>query len=122
MRHEATEPEKHLWSKLRNRQVGGLKFPRQAWIGPFIADFFCTEAGLVVEVDGDTHAGTEAQDQGRSAWMAGEGYHVLRFSNADVMGNIEGVVQSILADIYSRPSPSQASGLGPSLSPKGRGV
>jgi len=122
MRHQATEPEKRLWSKLRNRQVGNLKFRRQVWIGPFIADFFSAEARLLVEVDGDTHADTEAQDQRRSAWLSSEGYRVLRFSNADVMENIEGVVEAILADIRSRPSPSQVSGLGPSLSPEGRGV
>ncbi len=120
MRHEATGPEKHLSSKLRNRQVANLKFRRQVWIGPCMADFFCAEAKLVIEVDGDTHIIRKKQDQKRSAWLASEGYYVLRFSNTDVMTNIDGVVQTILAGAQFRPSFSHSpSAIGPLPLPQG---
>jgi very-short-patch-repair endonuclease len=56
MRRQPTEPEKRLWRHLSNSQLGGYKFRRQATIEPFIADFLCPAKGLVVEVDGETHA------------------------------------------------------------------
>ena len=55
-RRDFTPAERRLWSKLRSRQLQGHKFRRQVWLGPFVADFFCAEAGWVVEVDGETHA------------------------------------------------------------------
>jgi len=75
---------------------------------------------LIVEVDGDTHATTQAADDRRSAYLENEGFRVIRFSNAEVMENIEGVLTYIL-DVARAPSPSQASGLGPSLSRRERG-
>jgi very-short-patch-repair endonuclease len=56
VRHNPTEPEKRLGSALRNRQVAGAKFRKQVWLGRYLVDFYCADAGLVVEVDGDTHA------------------------------------------------------------------
>lgn len=112
MRRQPTTAEALLWLGLRNRQIGGLKFRRQAPIGPFIADFFCPSARLVVEVDGITHA-EPATDAGRDMWMREQGLRVLRVWHDDVMRNLEGVVESIRA-IACEPLP-----LAPS--PKGRG-
>ena len=104
-RRDSTPAERKLWSKLRARQLGGLKFRRQVWLGTYIADFFCAEAKLVVEVDGDTHAAQVGYDQRRTEWVAREGFRVIRFANRDVLNNIEGVIQQLLLEL---PSPSQS--------------
>lgn len=103
-RREATPAERKLWSKLRNRQLLGHKFRRQVWLGPFIADFYCADVGLVVEVDGDSHALQLVYDQRRTVWLRREGFRVVRVANADVMNNIEGVLEFISSSL---PSPSQ---------------
>lgn len=96
MRRLPTPPEKRLWQALRNRGLGGLKFRRQVPIGVFIVDFACEDAKLVLEVDGASHA-APAHDARRDAWLAGQGWRVVRVWNNDVMGNLEGVLQHILA-------------------------
>ncbi|MGC4251537.1 MAG: DUF559 domain-containing protein [Sphingobium sp.] len=121
LRRNQTEPEKRLWSRLRNRQLGGIKFRRQTAVGPYIMDFAALEVGLVIEVDGDTHAFTEESDARRSTFLEREGLQVIRFGNAEVMTNIEGVLEDIMAVARNCPSPSQAYGLGPSLSQRERG-
>lgn len=68
MRRECTEPERRLWLRLRKRQVADMKFRRQSPVGPYIADFLCLAACLVVEVDGDTHADPRT-DAARDRWM-----------------------------------------------------
>ncbi len=94
MRRGGTEPELRLWRVLRNRQIGGAKFRRQVWIGPYIADFLCGEAGLIIEVDGETH-GDPTADTARTAALAGLGFRVIRIANRDAMDNVEGVVTKI---------------------------
>ena len=117
LRRKSTEPELILWRALRNRQLRGLKFRRQTPIGPYVADFLCLDAMLIVEVDGDTHATSQAHDARRTDYLASEGFRVIRFSNLEVMENAEGVLTSILAMAMSpSPSPSQACGLGRTLS------
>ncbi|MEP7350619.1 MAG: DUF559 domain-containing protein [Sphingorhabdus sp.] len=93
MRRNPTEPEKRLWRNLSNSQVDGLKFRRQEVIGPYIADFMCPARSLIVEVDGDTH--DDAKDRLRDDVLGQFGFLVLRVSNADVMKNAEGVVETI---------------------------
>jgi len=118
LRREASPAEKALWAVLRNAQLGGCKFRRQQRIGPYFADFACQSAKLIVEVDGDSHADTIAYDERRTGFLEGEGYKVLRFDNADVLGNIEGVAADIL--IALRPSPSHsATQSGPLPLPQG---
>ena len=102
-RRGATPAEQRLWQHLRARQLHGAKFRRQTWIGPFIADFLCAEAKLIVEVDGESHARRMAYDQRRTDWLAKEGFRLVRVTNADVMGNIDGVLAIIAAGL---PSPS----------------
>jgi very-short-patch-repair endonuclease len=103
-RRDATPAERRLWSKLRARQLNGAKFRRQVWLGPFITDFFCADARLIVEVDGDTHAEQSAYDERRTTWLAKEGFRVVRVTNADVMQNLDGVLEQIASVL---PSPSQ---------------
>jgi adenine-specific DNA-methyltransferase len=97
LRRKSTEPEKRLWKQLRGRQVAELKVRQQVWLGPYIVDFFCAEARLVIELDGETHVEPEAvaYDGRRTAFIEAEGYRVRRFWNNDVMQNIEGVVAMI---------------------------
>jgi very-short-patch-repair endonuclease len=104
MRNNPTEPEKRLWWKLSNRQLGGFKFRRQEVIGRAIADFFCPSAGLIVEVDGDTHA-DPVRDRRRDAYLGGIGYSVLHVTNPEVMRNIDGVLIVIQQALESGDSP-----------------
>ena len=104
-----TEAEKRLWSRLRGRRLEGFKFKRQEWVGPFLADFLCSEARLIVEVDGSQHADGAAYDNCRSAYLGKDGYRVLRFWNNEVMADLEAVLTSIRSELLQRvPSPSHA--------------
>ncbi len=97
LRRRSTDAEQELWAHLRNRQLKGAKFRRQQPIGPYVVDFFCLEAGLVVEVDGGSHAGEDERraDKDRTAHLENCGYRVVRFWNNEVMGNIDGVLERI---------------------------
>ncbi|MEQ1550413.1 DUF559 domain-containing protein [Sphingorhabdus sp.] len=100
MRREATPPERKLWAYLKADQLGGAKFRRQVVIGPYIADFACrAPVMLVVEIDGDTHGAQGAYDAERTRFLERKGYHVLRFSNRDVMQDIESVLATIAASL-----------------------
>jgi very-short-patch-repair endonuclease len=118
MRRNPTEPEKRLWRALSNSQLGGFKFRRQAVIGTHIADFACPQAGLIVEVDGDTHIDAEA-DARRDAQFAALGYRVVHVANADVMRNIDGVLEMLLDALQmARPAVRPH----PNPSPEGEGL
>ena len=121
MRRQPTEPEKRLWRHLSNSQLGGYKFRRQATIEPFIADFLCPAKGLVVELDGETHA--HCADERRDALLATRGFTTIRFTNDDVMSNIEGVLANILETLQKLPARSSGSHACPTPTPplKGRG-
>ncbi len=106
LRRDATEAETRLWQHLRNRRLGNHKFRRQVWIGPFIADFLCMDAMLVVEVDGSQHIGDVAYDADRNAYLANKGYRVIRVWNNDVMQRMDDVLAAILSALGSVPSPS----------------
>ena len=97
LRRNPTPAETKLWSILRGAALDGRKFRRQQRLGPFYGDFVCQAARLVIEVDGETHARTEGQDARRPASLEREGYRVLRFTNADVLGNVDGVAATIRA-------------------------
>ena len=84
LRCAATPPEKILWSMLRGRRLGGLKFRRQEPIGNYIVDFCCREHKLVVELDGMSHDDKAEYDRRRQEWLEQEGYRVIRLANADV--------------------------------------
>ena len=97
LRREATDAERLLWSVLRNRHLGGYKFRFQSSIGPYVVDFLCVEAMLVVEVDGSQH--NEGVDAERTGFLEGRGYRVLRFWNTEVLQNLDGVAEVILAAV-----------------------
>jgi len=106
-----TDAERMLWSILRNRQLDGFKFRRQATIDPFVVDFLCVEAALAVELDGGQH--DEDRDRRRAAYLEARGLHILRFWNHDVVENIEGVADAIRSALSKKktlthPSPAKA--------------
>ena len=90
-----TPAEGLLWARIRRRAAGGFRFRRQQPVGPYIADFFCSEARLILEVDGDSHDGREGEDQRRQRWLECQGYTVLRFANRDVYDNLDGVLEVV---------------------------
>ena len=100
LRNAATPAERLLWRYLSREQLGA-KFSRQMPIGPFFADFLCRELKLVAECDGISHDRLPERDKARDRWMTAEDYRVLRFSNAEVLGNVEGVV-SVIRDEIAR--------------------
>ncbi len=103
LRRRETPAEEFLWELLRNRQLGGAKFRRQHQFGDYITDFFCDDAKLVVECDGDVHATPERQktDHKRDAYLRSQGLTVLRFQNEQVLDEIESVLQSIAHQLPS---------------------
>jgi very-short-patch-repair endonuclease len=106
LRAESTEAEKKLWHRLRDRRLGGAKFVRQTPVEPYYADFACRACKLVVELDGSQHAAS-AYDEKRDAILNALGYRVLRFWNADALGSIDDVCETIIAAIEGRLTPSE---------------
>ncbi len=105
LRNQATPAERLLWRALSNSKVNGHKFSRQMPVGPYFADFLCRSAGLVIEIDGWSHDVRVEHDRRRDAYMASQGLKLLRFTNGDVLDNLEGVVQTIaLALVETRGS------------------
>ncbi|MBX3564649.1 MAG: endonuclease domain-containing protein [Sphingomonas sp.] len=95
LRHNPTPMEERLWQRLRASQLEGLKFRFQHTIEPCIVDFCCARIGLVVEVDGDTH--NADKDRDRDIGLGQLGYTVVRFTNHEVVTNIDGVLETIVA-------------------------
>ena len=106
LRQELTEAEKLLWTELRNRKLNGLKFRRQHPLDKFIADFYCNEKKLVVELDGGVHDEkiNKEYDEARSAMLGALNIIVLRFKNEDVINNMKDVLRKIsdVADMLNR--------------------
>ena len=94
-RRNPTHAEQYLWNFLRGRQLDGFKFRRQYVIGPFIADFYCPEKQLIIEIDGAAHAGQEEYDGYRTEWLNRHGLRVIRFINAEVDEQLEEVLSRI---------------------------
>ncbi|WP_083942825.1 endonuclease domain-containing protein [Sphingomonas soli] len=95
MRSNPTPPEARLWYHLRARRFEATKFRFQTVLGNYIVDFTSRAAMLAIEVDGDTHATQQAYDDRRTAFLESQGFRVLRFTNSDVMTNLDGVLQTI---------------------------
>jgi len=100
------EAEKQLWQRIRKKQLG-MKFRRQHGVGRYIADFYCSEYKLVIELDGDSHGSLEAQayDAERNIFMLEIGLNVLRFTNQEVFTNIEGILEQIQKQVKSKTPP-----------------
>lgn len=108
-RHASTRAEKRLWEGLRAHR-SGMHFRRQHPIGDrFVTDFYCVQARLCIEIDGDSHAepDQERYDAERTARITELGYRVLRFRNVDVMKNLAGVVEAILEACHTPAHPSR---------------
>ncbi len=97
LRNSPTFAERRLWQSLRKRQLAGLKFTRQFPIGRYVVDFCCRERCLVIEVDGGQHDSRRQYDRERDEHLAAAGYHVIRLWNNEVLGNLDGVLEAILA-------------------------
>jgi very-short-patch-repair endonuclease len=96
LRRRDTDAEARLWNALSAARLGGWKWKRQVPFGPYILDFLCREAALVVEVDGGQHADQVAYDTRRTAHLERAGLRVLRFWNHQVLENCDGVCLTIL--------------------------
>src|SRR5262245_44250092 len=101
LRTQMTDAERKLWFALRDRRFASFKFRRQVPLGPFIGDFVCFGARLVVEVDGGQHADS-LRDEQRDRWLAANDFLVKRFWNNDVLTNIEGALIVLLALLHER--------------------
>jgi len=106
LRQNQTSTEKIMWECLRDRRFCNAKFRRQHNIGQYIADFYCHEAKLVVEVDGEIHQTQQERDRDRNLWMQSNGLTVLRFSNQAIFNNLEETLQTISSYLPNPSSPS----------------
>jgi very-short-patch-repair endonuclease len=95
MRKDPTPAERILWPVVRNRRLAGYRFRRQHLFGPYILDFYCSVAQLVVELDGDTHVGREQQDRERDDYLRQNGLHILRIANGLVYEEEDEVLELI---------------------------
>jgi len=98
-----TDAEHALWYRLRGRRFAGSKFRRQVPIGPYVVDFLCETARVVVELDGGQHAERVAADRARTRNLNALGYEVVRFWNDEVLQNMEGVLET-LAKLMEAPA------------------
>ena len=119
MRHEPTDAEKKLWSRLRDRRLGGFKFRRQVPLGGYIVDFFCDERNVAVELDGGQHNDPvgASRDAGRDEALRELGVQVLRFWDPDVLKETGSVCEAIVDALTARASDTPS----PLPSPGGRG-
>ena len=98
MRRESAPAEKILWTCLRDRQLNGFKFRRQHVVGAYVADFYCHECQLIVELDGDSHGHRDEYDSNRTTILQRGGDTVIRFLNEDVFDFTDSVLEAILSE------------------------
>ena len=103
LRRRQTEAESLLWYVLRSRRLCGLRFRRQYPIEPWTVDFACVEKKLVIEIDGGYHDATFEADKGRESNLRRRGWDVIRFSNDDVLGDVEAVAIAIARHLEMTP-------------------
>jgi very-short-patch-repair endonuclease len=115
LRQASFVPERLLWGRVRNSRIG-IKFRRQVPLGPYVVDFFCVEAGLIVELDGRSHDETGQGDLQRQAFLESKGWRVMRFSNDTVVTDLDGVVEAIArqceAELHRRSGQGEEGGAG----------
>jgi very-short-patch-repair endonuclease len=95
LRRKMTPAEAKLWARLKANRLEGIHFRRQQIIEPFIVDFYCHQAALIIEIDGDIHQYQQHADQRREAFLRSRGYRIIRFSNEQVMQEIQSVLETI---------------------------
>jgi len=102
LRQTMTEAEMKLWSKIRRKQFANLRFRRQHPVGRYIADFYCHDCKLIIELDGDIHNERKEYDENRDNYLKAGGYTVLRFSNEEIENSLDTVLESILEHILKK--------------------
>jgi very-short-patch-repair endonuclease len=118
LRRPLTESEQVLWAALRDNRLQGIKFRRQHPFGPYVLDFFCVQARLVIELDGSIHDRPEQKeyDRERTDYLEAQGLRVLRFRNEEVADKLDEVMKKILEAAAPTPqpppSPDKSSGEG----------
>ena len=110
LRHQSTDAECMLWKYLRAHRMAGYKFRRQVVIEPYIVDFVCMEARLIVEADGGQHLVQLEDDLKRSVFLESLGYKVIRFWNHEILGDIHSVLEQIHSCLIEVPSPQPSPG------------
>ena len=100
LRRHRTDAEEKFWQTVRNRQIDGFKFRFQHSLLPYIADFACLDAMLIVEIDGGQHS--QEREAKRTAFLESEGFEILRFWNNDVLSNLDGVIQVVRETLIRR--------------------
>ncbi len=117
LRKNQTEVEKLLWSKIRNRQIEGMKFRRQVPLNGYIVDFICYEKKIIIELDGGHHNNVyrKEYDKLRTKILKSKGFKVLRFWNSEILSNMDGTLNFIRSEVVnektsSRPSPIKGEG------------
>ncbi|MDH5409598.1 MAG: endonuclease domain-containing protein [Gammaproteobacteria bacterium] len=106
LRRKSTDAEQLLWKHLRNRQLAGHKFRRQELIEPYIVDFVCIEAKLIIEADGGQHTEQIEYDKNRTQKLQAMGYTILRFWDNEILGEIDTVLEQIQNHLIVFPHPS----------------
>jgi very-short-patch-repair endonuclease len=106
LRRRMTNAETILWSRLKDGQFGGLRYQRQHPIGPYVADFACSERRLAIELDGDQHRfdANLLHDETRDAFFQSEGWRTVRIANTEVYKNLSGVLEGLSALLLPPPS------------------
>jgi very-short-patch-repair endonuclease len=125
LRRGLTNAERIVWYGVRAHRLNGASFRRQTPVGPYIVDFVCHSAKLVVEIDGGQHFedAHEKRDARRDRFLAAKGYRALRFSNLDVMSNRNGVLESIAEAVQAAaPSPPSPASAGEGAQPSEQGA
>jgi very-short-patch-repair endonuclease len=105
LRKSSSDAERRFWYHVRGRRLVGYKFRRQQPIGPYVVDFCCESADLIVELDGGQHAEQRLYDELRERYLREQGYEVLRFWDNDVLTNTDGVLSAVLKTLCERPHP-----------------
>ena len=111
LRKNSTDAERALWRHLRNKQLLGCKFRRQAPIGHYIVDFVCFSQSLIIEVDGGQHQTQADYDAKRYKWLQSQGFTVLRFWDNDALANTDSVLERIMLELEKGERPSTIKGL-----------
>ncbi len=102
LRKDSTPFEATFWKAVRAHRLDGYSFRRQQVIGCYIADFVCLEKKLIIELDGAQHSANHVYDTERDAWLAAEGFHVLRIWNHEWQANPDAILLQILKLLHSR--------------------
>jgi very-short-patch-repair endonuclease len=105
LRQQSTDAERLLWKYLRAHRMAGYKFKRQVVIEPYIVDFVCLEARLIVEADGGQHLEQTEGDSRRTVFLESLGYKVIRFWNHEILGDTLTVLEQIHSYLIEDPSP-----------------